>query len=158
MKKQFTKYVFTAFCVFLLSSPGKAQNCDQLSAAQLRAMLVQLGYTVKDNNTTPGSEKYEVDNTTTTLNVPVAYELSASKNFIWLTVNLGPPSADTSVMNAALLKQNFKIQPCQFYITGKGNLMMGMAVENRGVTNAILRRHTDKIIADVSSTTAFWQK
>jgi len=157
MKKQFA-YVLTAFCVFLFSASGKAQNCDQLTAAQLRDMLVQLGYTVKDNNTTPGSEKYEVNNTTATLNVPVAYELSASKNFIWLTVNLGKPSADTSVMNAALLKQNFKIQPCQFYITGKGNLMMGMAVENRGVTNAILRRHTDKIIADVSSTTAFWQK
>ena len=121
-------------------------------------MLVQLGYEVQDITTTPGTEKYMVTNKTAALNVPVGYELSASKNFLWLTVNLGTPRADSSVMNAALLRENSKIQPCQFYISAKGTLMMGFALENRGLTNAILRKHTDKIIADVSSTTALWQK
>jgi len=88
----------------------------------------------------------------------VAFELSASKNFVWLTVFLGTPRADTSVMNAELLKQNFSIQPCQFYITSKGNLMMGLAIENRGLTNAIIKRHSDKLVADVASTASFWQK
>jgi hypothetical protein len=158
MKKQFTKYLLTACCIFLLTASGKAQGCEQISAQRLREMLVQLGYEVTDITTTPGSEKYSVNNKTAALNVPVAYELSPSKNFLWLTVNLGTPRADSSVMNAALLRENTKIQPCQFYITAKGALMMGFALENRGLTNAILRKHTDKIIADVASTTAVWQK
>jgi hypothetical protein len=157
MKKQL-RYALTAFCIFLLTASGKAQSCEQLTAQGLKEMLVQLGYEVTDITTTPGSEKYSVNNKTATLNVPVAYELSPSKNFLWLTVNLGTPRADSSVMNAALLKENTKIQPCQFYITAKGALMMGFALENRGLTNAILRKHTDKIIGDVSSTTALWQK
>ncbi len=158
MKKQFTRYAITAFCICILTIAGKAQTCDPISTERLREILGQLGYTVKDINKTAGSEKYEVTNTTPTLDVPVAYELSASKNFVWLTVFLGQPRADSSVMNAALLKQNFKIQPCQFYITAKGSLMMGLAIENRGLNNAILRKHSDKIIADVVSTAALWQK
>ena len=158
MKKQFTRYILTAFSIFLISASGKAQNCEQVTSEKLREMLVQLGYEVKDIVKTPGSEKYSVDNKTTALNVPVAYELSPSKNFIWLTVNLGTPRADSSVMNAALLRENTKIQPCQFYITAKGTLMMGFALENRGLTNAILRKHSDKIVADVESTKLLWQK
>jgi hypothetical protein len=158
MKQQFTRYALSAFCIFLLTVSGKAQGCEQLTAQRLKEMLVQLGYEVQDITTTPGSEKYTVTNKTTALNVPVGYELSPSKNFLWLTVNLGTPRADSSVMNAALLRENTKIQPCQFYITSKGILMMGFALENRGLTNAILRKHSDKIIADVASTTALWQK
>ena len=147
-----------AIFICMLTSFSYAQNCDQLTSAQLKEKLIQLGNEVKDLNSTVGSEKYEVKYTSPTLDVPVAYELSASKNFVWLTVFLGTPRADTSVMNAALLKQNFSIQPCQFYITSKGNLMMGLAIENRGLTNAIIKRHSDKIVADVSSTASFWQK
>jgi hypothetical protein len=95
--------------------------------------------------------------TTSGFNVPISYEISASKNFIWLIANLGKPKDETSTVNAGLLKQNGKIQPCQFYITEKGNLMMGLAVENRGLTPAIMRRHTEKITSDVSNTASFWQ-
>ena len=158
MKKLFTKYLLTAFCIFLLFTSGKAQNCEQLTTEKLREMLVQLGYEVTDIVTTPGKEKYSVNNKTTALNVPVGYEVSPSKNFIWLTVNLGTPRADSSVMFPALLRENARIQPCQFYITSKGILMMGFALENRGLTNAILRKHSEKIVADVASTTAVWQK
>jgi hypothetical protein len=35
--------------------------------------------------------------------------------------------------------------------------MMAVAVENRGITAAILRRHIDKIVADVSKTSDIWQ-
>lgn len=150
--------LITAISVFMLTAFGKAQNCDQLTGAQLKEKLIQLGNEVRDINATPGSEKYEVKYTTATLDVPVAYELSGSKNWVWLTVFLGTPQADTSVMNAALLKQNFIVQPCQFYITAKGSLMIGMAIENRGLTNAIIKKHSDKIVADVVSTASFWQK
>jgi hypothetical protein len=142
----------------MLSSFCNAQNCDPLTSAQLKEKLIQLGNEVKDINTTVDKEKFEVKYKTATLDVPVGYEISPSKNFVWLTVFLGAPRADSSVLNAALLKQNGVIQPCMFYITAKGNLMMGLAVENRGLTNAILKRHSDKLIADVSSTASFWQK
>ena len=142
----------------ILSFTIQAQTCDPIDAKQLKTILEQLGYTVKDLVTTPGAEKYEVKTKTASFDVPVGYEISPSTNFIWLTVFLGPAKADTSLKNSALLRQNSAIQPCFFYITAKGNLMMGVAVENRGVTNAILRRHTEKLIADVSSTATYWQK
>ena len=148
----------TAILICIVTPFSYAQSCDALTSAQLKEKLIQLGNEVKDLNSTEGKEKYEVKFTTPTLDVPVAFELSASKNFVWLTVFLGTPRADTSVMNAELLKQNFSIQPCQFYITSKGNLMMGLAIENRGLTNAIIKRHSDKLVADVASTASFWQK
>lgn len=151
------RILFAALIICLFTSNSYAQNCEVLTAPQLKEKLIQLGNEVKEIVSEPGKEKYEVKYTTSTLNVPVAYELSPSKNFVWLTVFLGAPRADTSVMNAELLKQNFAIQPCQFYITAKGKLMMGLAVENRGLTNAILKRHSDKIIADVNSTASYWQ-
>jgi hypothetical protein len=120
-------------------------------------MLVQLGYTVKDLATEPGKEKYEVVHIKDGYNVPVGYELSASTNYIWLTVFLGPAKTEVNASQMELLKQNFSIQPCQFYITAKGNLMMGLAPENRGITNAILRRHTEKIVADVAGKVSYWQ-
>lgn len=141
----------------LLPVFGKAQNCDPLNARQLKELLTNMGYTVKDLNTEVGKEKYEVSITTTGFNVPISYEISPSTNFIWLIANLGKPKDETSTANAALLKQNGKIQPCQFYITEKGNLMMGLAVENRGLTPAIMRRHTEKITNDVSNTASYWQ-
>jgi len=158
MKKQkFFGQLVIVFLMTLLPVFGIAQSCDPLTAKQLKDMLTQMGYPVKDLNAEAGKEKYEVDLTTPNLNVPVALEISASGNFVWLTVFLGKPKDETSSVNAALLKQNFKIQPCQFYITDKGNLMMGLAVENRGLTTVIMRRHMEKLAADVSSTNSLWQ-
>lgn len=157
-RKILAKTLVTTVFICVLVAFTKAQSCDPLTSAQLKEKLIQLGNEVRDINATAGSEKYEVKYSTSTFDVPVAYELSGSKNFVWLTVFLGMPRADTSVMNATLLKQNFSIQPCQFYITTKGNLMMGMAIENRGLTNAIIKKHSDKIVADVVSTASFWQK
>jgi hypothetical protein len=134
-----------------------SQGCDPLDAGKLKNMLTGMGYTVKELNTTAGKEKYEVMIKATGFNVPVAYEISSSGNFVWLTASLGKPKDETSIANATLLKQNGKIQLCQFYITEKGKLMIGLAVENRGLTPVIMRRHTDKIASDVSSTSTYWQ-
>ena len=158
MKRSFLfTTLVTAILIVACTSFGYAQSCDPLTSAQLKEKLIQLGNEVKDISAAAGKDKFEVKYTTASLDVPVAYELSASKNFIWLTVFLGPAKADTSLTNAALLKQNFTIQPCQFYITAKGNLMMGLAIENRGLTNAILKRHSDKLVADVQATAFIWQ-
>jgi len=156
-KKNLFIYSALFFFTWLMPIAGKAQSCDPLDARKLKDMLTGMGYTVKDLNTEVGKEKYEVSITTTGFNVPISYEISPSKNFIWLIANLGKPKDETSTANAALLKQNGKIQPCQFYITEKGNLMMGLAVENRGLTPAIMKRHTEKITNDVSNTASYWQ-
>ena len=156
-KHLFLLLIVISICSFF-AHPIKAQDCTPINQARLREILVQLGYTVKDLSTTPGKEKYEVKITQGGLDVPISYEISASTNYVWLTVSLGPGPAETSVLNSSLIKQNAKIQPCLFYITEAGNLMMGLAVDNRGLTNALLRRYTDFITARVVETKAYWQK
>lgn len=143
--------------LFFLPGTGKAQTCEALDARKLKEMLIGMGYTVKDLNSEPGKEKYEVTFNTGAFNVPVGYEISPSGNFVWLTANLGTAKDSTSTWNAQLLRQNSKIQPCQFYISNKGNLMMGLAIENRGLTPAIMRRHSDKFTSDISNSASFWQ-
>ncbi|MFN8305657.1 MAG: hypothetical protein U0T79_02690 [Ferruginibacter sp.] len=157
MKKNALFLLSMLFLALMLPSAGKAQDCEPLVPLKLKNMLIGLGYTVKDLNTEEGKEKFEVNIKTASFNVPIGYEISPSKNFVWLTANLGKAKDETSASHFALLKQNSKVQPCFFYITDKGNLMMGLAVENRGITPAILRRHTDKFSSDVSNTSAYWQ-
>jgi hypothetical protein len=77
---------------------------------------------------------------------------------MWLTVSLGNKYSDESVINSTLLKQNSKIQPCQFYTTESGKLMMGLAVDNRGINNAQLRRYTEFITGKVIDTKAYWMR
>lgn len=134
-----------------------AQNCDPITRSQLREMLVQLGYEIKDLEKTPGKEKYEVMHKTSSFNVPVGYEISPSTNYVWLTVNLGPKPLESSAKNAQLLRQNAIIQPCQFYTSESGNLMMALALENRGVTNALLRTKSEFIASKVGETSTYWQ-
>jgi hypothetical protein len=125
----------------------------QLDAKQLRSMLVQLGYEVKDLNTEAGSEKYEVKIVKTGYDVYVAYEVSPSKNYVWLTVLLGDPRDS---MAKDMLKENGKIQPSFFYVTSANKLMMGLPVDNRGITNTILRQRTDSITDNVVKTDKIW--
>lgn len=154
MKKQF---LFALLC-FVFSIQAMAQDGDAIGQSKLREMLVQLGYTVKDVDTVKGREKFEIKTTKDGLDVPILYQISASGSYMWLTVSLGNAPANESIINAALLKQNAKIQPCQFYTTESGKLMMGLAVDNRGINNAQLRRYTEFITGKVVDTKPFWLK
>jgi len=159
MKSQSLTRYSILLCMLILPFFGKAQSCDPLTRPQLKEMLIQLGYAVKDIVTTPGKEKYSIAHNQGGLDIPVGYELSPSTSYIWLTVNLGSPKDSSSAQfNLDLLRQNSKIQPCFFYFTDSGRLMMGLPVENRGVTNAILRKQSDKIVSDVSKTSEFWKR
>lgn len=134
-----------------------AQNCDVMTRAQLKEKLVEMGFEVKAINEQAGKEKYLVNHAGSGFNVPVGYEMSPSTNFIWLTANLGKAENLTGEKAMQMIKENAKIQPCFFYITSSGAIMMGLGVENRGVSIAILRRHIDKFVGDVSRTSAVWQ-
>ena len=156
MRKKFFLHCLFFMTFFFGSLQLKAQSCDPINASKLKEMLGQLGYTVKDIETNPGSEKYEIKVTKDGIDVPILYQLSASGSYMWLTVSLGNKYTDESVINSTLLKQNSKIQPCQFYTTESGKLMMGLAVDNRGINNAQLRRYTEFITGKVIDTKAYW--
>ena len=158
MKKQ-TLFlpVFFLFIILGSSYSAKAQSCDPIDQTGLKELLTQLGYTIKDLITSPGKEKYEVSVEKDGLNVPIGYEISASSNYIWLTVFLGAAPQDTAA-SRTLLNQNSKIQPAHFYITDAGNLMMGLPVDNRGINNALLKRYTDFIAGKVAETKDHWQQ
>jgi len=144
--------VVAAFALFGFTA-GQSQ---QLDAKQLRSTLSQLGYEIKDLNTEAGKEKYEVKVTREGFDVYVAYEVSPSKNYIWLTVLLGDTPSESKSL--AMLKQNSVIQPSMFYVSSTNKLMMGLPVDNRGLTNAILRQRTDSICEDVVDTSDLWSK
>ena len=142
-------------CFFPLFA--NAQNCDVITRPQLKEKLEQMGFEVKTINDKVGEEKYSVSHPGSGFNVPVGYEISPSTNFIWLTTFLGKADTTNAEKSLRMVRENANIQPSFFYITAKGNLMMGVGIENRGITNAILRRHIDKLVADVSKTSAIWQ-
>lgn len=132
------------------------QDSEKLTPAKLNEMVVGLGYEPKALNTEEGKEKWEVKLTKGGLDVPIGYELSPSKNYIWLTVFVGASSPSTKFEE--LLKKNGEIQPVNFYITAKGNLMLGLAIDNRNVTPATMRRCLDLISQDTADTEAIWKK
>ena len=147
--------LISAFSLF--SAPAMAQGSDQITRPQLREMLVQLGYEVKDIVKDAGKEKYSVTLVKSGLDIPVGLEISPNSKYIWLTVNLGDAPKDTATVNQVLLKQNSKIQPSFFYITDKGRLMMGLPLDNRGITNAFLRDRVETISENVGKTKDIWQ-
>ena len=79
--------------VFAIAGFASVQGPDQIDRKQLRAMLVRLGFEVKDLVTDPGKEKYSAVITREDLDIPIGFEISGNGNYIWLTVNLGdaPP-------------------------------------------------------------------
>jgi hypothetical protein len=127
-----------------------------LEPADLQKIVEGMGYTTKMLNEEKGKEKFEFTIKAEGFDVPIAAEVSPSKNYVWFTVLLGKATED-GAKNTALIKENFKIQPDFFYATEKGNLMMGIAVDNRGVNAAVVKRVTDKLAEDVSKTSKVWQ-
>jgi len=132
------------------------QTSTKIDRKQLKTMLSQLGYEVKDLDTTEGKEKYSLTLQQGGLNIPIAAEISANENYIWLTVFCkdGVPTADKAVN---LLKRNADIQPSQFYITKSNKTMLGLCIENHEITNAVLRQRVEKIADDVVKTKDDWQ-
>jgi hypothetical protein len=146
------------FCLCGFSQLVKSQSCAPIVAADLRRMLVELGYEVKDLSVIVDKEKFEIKILTPSFNVPMGVEISGSKNNIWFTVTLGKAFEENSPKNFALLKRNAVIQPSQFYITEKGNLMMAVALENKCVTNAALKKISDMLANKVSENKLYWQQ
>jgi len=140
-----------------LSGFNRFQDCNSIDRKQLREILVQLGYVTKDIVTDPGKEKYSVTLTSSGLDVPIGVEISGNNKYIWLTVNLGAAVADNVTKNFGLLKQNAKTQPCHFYVTESGKLMFGLPLENRGISNAVLRERLETVATRVGESESIWK-
>lgn len=152
---------FAALLIFILAlavSGNSQQACDQITRSQLREKLVQLGYEVKDLVKDAGKEKFSITLNKEGLDIPVAAEISGNTKYIWLTVNLGNPPSQLEAMNNTLLKKNAEIQPSFFYVTEAGKLMMGLPLNNLGITNAFLRDRIESIAGNVASTRSLWQR
>ncbi|HRK22514.1 MAG TPA: PepSY domain-containing protein [Fimbriimonadaceae bacterium] len=135
---------------------SKSQE-NQITRTQLREMLVQLGWEVTDIVKDAGKEKYSVKFTKNELDIPVGFEISPSNSYVWLTVNLGDAPKEPNAKCLELLRQNGKVQPTFFYITESGRLMAALAVENRGITNAVLRTRAETVSDNVGKTKTSWQ-
>ena len=155
-----TKIATTStFIVATLMLAGFASMQSQtLDRKQLREILVQLGYEVKDIVKDEGKQKYAVSFSSNDLNLPVGYEISPSGNYIWLTANLGDGPKAGNEMTFQLLKQNARVQPTFFYISESGKLMAALAVENRGVTNSLLKQRSEIFADNVGKTKDVWLK
>ncbi len=130
-----------------------------LESVQVKDMVTAMGYECKALSTEAGKEKYEFSVDKSDLKIPIAFETSASKRYIWLTVYLGDVTKMTNFAARAdkILRQNTSIQPCQFYVTKSDRLMLALAIENRGpVDPVIFRRSFEKVADDVSSTKDLW--
>lgn len=145
--------VVLALALFALTGAGAS---DKLDRKQLRKMLVDLGYEVKDLDTTPGKEKYSFTLERGGLNIPIGAEISPSETYIWLTVLVkdGLPKPENTL---ALLRDNGNIQPSQIYVSKADKTMFGLPIENRDVNNAVLRQRAEKIADDVVKTKEHWQ-
>lgn len=131
-----------------------------LEAPQVRDMIKAMGYETKELNAEAGKEKYEFTIEKSNLNIPIAFEVSPSKRYIWLTVYLGevPKIKDFPAMADKLLRENGNVQPTQFYVTKSERLMVALALENRGpVDAAMMRRAFEKLSDDVAATKDIWQ-
>lgn len=131
-----------------------AAQDERLDAPKLKTVIEGLGYEVTYLNKEEGKEKFQFKVTKSGFDIPIAAEFSASKNYIWLTVFLG--ASKPTLKFEEMLKQNFKIQPCLFYITEKGNLMMGIATDNRSVSPAVMKRNLEKLAEDAANTSELW--
>ena len=119
-------------------------------------MVKGLGYETKVINDKVGSEKLEFVVSTASLRIPMGAEISPSKRYIWLTASLG--AAPTPEVSLELLKQNGKIQPTFFYVSSSNNLFVALAIENRVVDSALLKRNVDKFASDLDKTRDLWLK
>ncbi len=152
--KSFVAAVALASAIWM----APAAMAEPLSLDQLKTMVAGMGYTPNDLPRTDGTPvtKFEVVVVGADFTVPIGVEVTTSKRFIWCTANLGK-SAVTGDVALNMLKRAGSIQPTTFWITSKGQLMIGMSVDNREVTPAYLKFVFEKLAGDVGSTSDLWQ-
>jgi hypothetical protein len=152
------RFVFVwIFAIAALIMQPQRADAAPLTYPDLKTMVENLGYTSKEISKAGENPKFEVNASTQGFNVPIGFEVSPSGRYIWASANLGSASGIDGARALELLKKNFSIQPTSFWITGAGNLSIGMPIDNREVTPVHLKFVIDKLAGDVGATSSTWQ-
>lgn len=126
----------------------------QLDRASLNELLQNMGYEAKSlgDSETSGYEFV----TGTDWKIYLSGQISTSKRYVWLLVNLGEVTEKTKFKE--LLQSNATVQPSQFYVTSSNRLQLAMPVENRGVDAVRMRTAIDAIVKALTDTQTVWAK
>ncbi len=158
-RKLFAGVLFFVAAVALIGWQANAPV--QWDTEALKKGIEDIGYEPKNISREPDKEKYEFKVERSGLNIPVVAEVTPSKNYIWLIALLATDIKEETYSSSKLFKllqSNATIQPTHFFITKGGRLQVGHPIDNRNVTNAILRRTIDKLTTNIAETKDLWQK
>jgi hypothetical protein len=133
-----------------------------LTPATLEKTLTDMGLEPKKVNDRAWDVKLSRDG----WDFSIRISLTASGQTLWLTatlVQVGDINKVPAQALAKLLKGNFDYGPCMYYFfadpkkTGAGSVVMGRAIDNRGLTAALIRAELDRICTNVKSSHPLWK-
>ncbi|MDO9336368.1 MAG: hypothetical protein Q7T61_08200 [Caulobacter sp.] len=136
-----------------LAAEAKPKDRGGVTVSQLRKIVDNLGYTTKDGSGTD-SPNFEFTVNDGGLDIYILVEQSKSTNYIWMKLAFDKlkPGQDPK----AFLTQTGAIQPAHFYLYEDGTLGMAVAVENRDVTPAVIKRGIDILVDGAVNTQDYW--
>lgn len=124
-----------------------------VTVSQLRKIVEGLGYETKDGTGTE-SPNFEFTINEGGLDIHILAEESDSTNYIWLKLAFDKLKPGQNA--AVFLSQTGNVQPAHFYLYDDGTLGMAVAVENRSVTPAVVKRGIDILVDGAVSTQDYW--
>lgn len=138
---------------------SKAEAGGPIAEEDLPKMLQNMGYEAEKVDEGVYRVVIEQDSWT----FYIRFSLSTdSKQRLWMTSSFGEIKDWQKMAPAplmALLVANDRIGPAHFYVTVSGDvrrLNAARAVDNRGITPAILRRELDKFLTNIRDTAEQW--
>ena len=141
-------------------APSPSSEPTVITDTELKTLLGELGYTVKDVGTAAGQGVYDISIAALGFNIPTRVYLSKSKKKLWLSVTLMTKEDVDKLTREdlqAILAKNSQIGPCHFLVED-GRLKMHLALDNRQITAAILRSEFFLLSSRVTETKSLWQK
>ncbi len=136
-----------------LAAEAKPKDKGGVTVTQLRKIVGGLGFETKDG-TGKDSPNFEFTVNEGGLDIHILAEQSESTNYIWLKLAFDKlePGQDAKTF----LTQTGNTQPAHFYLYDDGTLGMAVAIENRGITPAVVKRGIDILVDGAVSTQKYW--
>jgi hypothetical protein len=132
-----------------------------LTEQELSAMLETLGYEPKTFKTAPG-DLYVVRIPSGPWTYAVRVSLSRDRKKVWLTNWVTRLEATEEVPAALwpkLVEANFRYGPAHFSYEAKARqLVLGLPLDNRGITLGFLRQELDRLVQTSNQTILLWDK
>ncbi|MBS1735360.1 MAG: hypothetical protein JSS98_01995 [Bacteroidetes bacterium] len=135
-----------------LSAQTIINQCAPINSSQLKTMLSQLGYEVKD----AGTSSYTIVSTRDGSTLPILAQLSGNTENIWLTINLGDADSLNTKKNYLYLKESS--YSSNFFYVSEGKIIIAQKIDNRGIDNALLRKRIDGLTQEAVASTYLWGK